>query len=479
MPYEIVGLFSRCSETHGAHSSLEDAAARFAQLTQCYGDDIPIHPVSQKYVHWIVAIDKNGNQRNFLEPESVKADKLCLDPKSFATNVPGITTFLHLARMYYEASRMTPVSVINLKGMFDYQAKDRHFWTSDAGKGQALAFAQQAAFTLELSLKAYLEVLGKLASPDIADVRKRKQHELKWKKHELADLFKLLTDEEKEQLEEWWNHSDTKRTHCHGGFKEFLSENNSIYMKWRYITDLKSPDLSIDIPMLLSASDFLLSASSRVFKKSSPIKVNVTTTMDLGSDVDDGSPAPRNARTLVEGHVIAVNIPDGFDPFSIVEVVIDSDRYKDHVIAQFYKRSVEAYYGLEGRRVALAGNIREDRPNLLSDPSHLDDFKREGGYAFERRTLKGSIHDIRVVHPAHGGPGKLDLSLWDETYLTQVECFFVTERERGQLREFNLGDNILISGCVTLLNGQPVVLVQPTDIEKVVDECDDREDVAQ
>ena len=55
----------------------------------------------------------------------------------------------------------------------------------------------------------------------------------------------------------------------------------------------------------------------------------------------------------------------------------------------------------------------------------------------------------------------------------------MTERERGQLREFNLGDNILISGCVTLLNGQPVVLVQPTDIENVVDECDDREDVAQ
>ena len=470
MPYEVVDLFYRCSEIHGPHSRLEDAAACFAQLTQRYDAEIPVDPVSQNYVHRIVAVDKNGNQRNFSESDLVKADKLCLNRKSFAAKVPGITTFFHLARMYYEASRLIPVSHINLKGIFDYQAEVRHFWTSDAGKGQALAFAQQAAFTLELSLKAYLEALGKMKSPDIAAVRKRKKHELKWKTHELAELFKLLTDDEKKQLEEWWHHSDTKRTHFHGCFREFLSDSNRLYKKWRYITDLMSPDLSIDIPMLLSASDFLLSASSRVFKESSSRKLNVTTTIHPSSDSDDASPAPRYATTLVEGRVRAVNIPDGFDPFSIVELVIDSDRHNDDVIAQFYKRNVEAYYGLEGQRVALAGNIREDRPNLLSDPSHLDDFKREGEYAFERRTLKGSIHDIRVIHPAHGGAKKLDLSLWDETYSTQVECFFVTDKERDQLKGINLGDEILLSGCVTLLNGQPVVLVQPTHIEKVAKE---------
>ena len=466
MPYEVFGLFSRCSEIHGAHSSLEDAAGCFTQVTQRYDADIPVHPVSRKYIERIVAIDKNGNQINFSTLDLENASKLSLDPKSFAAKVPGITTFSQLARMYYEASRLIPVSVINLKGMFDYQAKAHHFWTSDAGKGQALVFAQQAAFTLELSLKAYLEVLGKLASPEIADVRK-------WKKHSLIDLFKLLTDNEKQQLEEWWNHSDTKRTYVHGSFRDFLSESNRLYKKWRYITDLTSPDLSIDIPKLLSASDFLLTASSRVFKKSSPIKVNVTTKMYPNSDVDDARPAPRDAMTLIEGRVRAVCVPDGFDPFGIVELVIDSDRHKDHVIAQFYKRSVKDYYGLQGKRVALAGNIREDRPNLLSHPSHLDDLKKEYGYAFERRMLKGSIHDIRPVHPAHGKPGKLVLSLWDETYFIQVECFFVTDKERDQLGEINLGDTILISGCVTLLNGQPVVLVQPTHIEKVVDERDD------
>ena len=462
MPYEVVGLFSRCSKIHGAHSTLEDTADCFAQVAQRYVDDIPVHPVSQKYIHWIVAIDKNGNQRDFSNNELAKASELCLDLKSFAAKVPGITTYSELARLYYEASRQIPVSHINLKGMFDHQAEGRHFWTTDAGKGQALAFAQQAAFTLELSLKAYLEVLGILASTDSANGKK-------WHTHKLVDLFKLLADDEKQQLEEWWNHSDTKRSHFPGSFRDFLSESNRLYEKWRYITDLTSPDLSIDIPKLLSASEFLLSARSRVFKKNSPIKLSIATTVYPNSDVDDGSPAPRYKQTLVEGQVRDVNIPDGCDPFSIVELVIDSDRHKDDVIAQFYKRSVENYFGLEGQRVALFGNIREDRPHLLPHPSHLDELKRESVYGVEHRTLKGSIYDIRVVHPAHGGPEKLHLSLWDETYFSQVECFFVTDKECGQISEINPGDTILISGLVTVLNVRPVVLVHPTHIEKVAE----------
>lgn len=90
-------------------------------------------------------------------------------------------------------------------------------------------------------------------------------------------------------------------------------------------------------------------------------------------------------------------------------------------------------------------------------------------YAVEYCTLKGSIHDIRTVHSVHGKSGKLDLSLWEETYFTQVECIFVTDKERDQLRRINPGDTILISGWVTLLNGRPVVLVQPNHIEEVVE----------
>ena len=209
MPFEVFNLFSRCSVAHDAHSTLEDAAACFDQLTQRYGGDIPVHPISPKYVFWIVAADRKGNQRNFSTLERERAKTLQLDPKSVETDIPGITTFSHVAKMYYEASRLIPVSGINLKGMFEHHGKDRHFWTTEAGKGQALAYAQQAAFTLELSLKAYLEVLGKLASSNAGDIRQ-------WQTHDLIDLFNLLTEDEKDQLENWWDHSDAKRTHFRG-----------------------------------------------------------------------------------------------------------------------------------------------------------------------------------------------------------------------------------------------------------------------
>ena len=463
MPYEVFDLFSRCSESHGAHPSLVDAAACFAQLTQRYGGDIPVHPISQKYVYEIAAIDRKGNQRNFSRPERVKATALHLDPKSTATKVPGITTFSHLAKMYYEASILIPVSGINLKGMFDHHGKDRHFWNTDAGKGQALAYAQQAAFTLELSLKAYLEVLGKLASTDLGDIQN-------WRKHELSDLFNLLTDDEKRQLEEWWNHSDAKKSHFKGSFRQFLSASSKLYVKWRYITDLKSPDLSIDIPMLLSASDFLLSASDRVFRKISPFKVNITTTTHPSTEDADGRLTPRSVPTLVEGQVRAVNIPDGFDPYGIVKVMIGSDQHEHEVVAQFYKLHVKEYFGLKGERVSLFGEVREDQPHLLPHAIHRGEPPKETGYTSERRTLKGSIHDVRVVHSAYGLPGKIDLALWDETYFTQVECFFVTDEERDQLEEINLGDKVLIHGNVTLLNGQPMLLVGPDRIERLIED---------
>ena len=463
MPYEIFNFFSRCSETHGAHSTLKDAAACFNQLTLRYGGDIPVHPISQKYVFWIVAIDRKGNQRNFSTQDRESAKVLCLNPRSIETDIPGVTTFSHLAKMYYEALRLIPVLGINLKGMFDYKVKNRHFWTSDAGKGQALAYAQQAAFTLELSLKAYLEILGKLASPNIGNTQE-------WHKHELADLFNLLTAAEKKQLEKWWNDSETKRSYFNGSFREFVSGSNKLYLKWRYITDLRSPDLSIDIPMLLSASDFLLSASDQVFQDSSPIEVNITTETYPNTEESDGRPAPRSLVTLVEGRVRTVKIPDGFDPHGIVELAIESDQHEEYVIAQFYKRNVKDYYGLEGERVALVGEIREDEPHLLPFPSHVDEPKRKLGYTYERRILRGSIYDIGIVQPAYAGSEKVDLALWDETFFTRVECFFATDQEREELKDISLGDKVLISGSVTLLNGNPMLLVGPERIEKLAED---------
>ena len=69
------------------------------------------------------------------------------------------------------------------------------------------------------------------------------------------------------------------------------------------------------------------------------------------------------------------------------------------------------------------------------------------------------------------------LALYDETFFTQVECFFVTDEERDMLKELQLGDGILISGSVTLLNGQPTILVQPSCIEKTIEEQDDQQGI--
>ena len=181
---------------------------------------------------------------------------------------------------------------------------------------------------------------------------------------------------------------------------------------------------------------------------------------------------PPPVTTLVEGRVRAVRIPDGFDPFSIVELVIDSEQHEQDVVAQFYRRNTQDYYGLEGERVALFGEIREDQPYLLQHPNYLDEPKREPKYTSERCTLRGSIFDMRIVHSPFGGTGKVNLLLKDETFFTQVECFFVTDEERDRLEEVNLGDKVQISGCATLLNGQPMMLVGPDRIEKVIEEPD-------
>lgn len=465
MPYEVFNLFSRCAETHGAHSTLEDAYACFNQLTERYGGDIPVHPISQRHVFWIVAVDRKGNQRNFSAQERQRAETLRLDPRSVEADIPSITTFSHAARMYCEASRLMPVTGINLKGLFDHRSRDRHFWITDAGKGQALAYAQQAVFTLELSLKAYLEVLGKLASSNARDIRK-------WQTHDLIDLFNLLDEEEKKQLESWWNQSDAKRIHFEGSFREFLSGSNKLYKKWRYITDLTSTDLCIDMPRLLSVSEFLLSASDQVFRDKSPIKINVTTTTHPSAEDDEGKPMSQPVPTLVEGRVRAVRIPDGFDPHGVVEVVVDSDQHQGEVVAQFYRRNVKDYYGLDGKWVSLIGGVRADEPHLLLRPSHRDEPTREPAYTSEYRTLRGVIYDIKIVHPAYGQSEKVHLALWDETFFTQVECFFTTEEERDQLKVVNLGERATISGHVTLLNGKPMLLVAPTRIEKLIEDPD-------
>ena len=60
-----------------------------------------------------------------------------------------------------------------------------------------------------------------------------------------------------------------------------------------------------------------------------------------------------------------VRVPDGFDPFGTVEVVIDSEHHEHDITVQFYKRNVRDYYDLEGESVTLVGEISADKPQLL------------------------------------------------------------------------------------------------------------------
>ena len=465
MPYEVFSpLFFRCSETHGAHSRLEDVAACFSQLTKCYTGNIPIHPITQKYVYVIAAIDRKGNQRNFSAEDKKRAKELKLDSQSLQTEIPAITTFSSMARVYCEALRLVPVENVTLENILGPKIKGRHFWSTDAGIGQALAYAQQAAFTLELSFKAYLEVLGKLASPN-GGIRQE------WKTHNIKVLFDLLTDDERQRLEEQWNRSEAKRTHCKRSFREVLAYGNDLYTKWRYITEQKTVGLSIDIQLVLSASEFLLSASDHHFRKHSPIRVQTSVKTYAGQSDRNGEPLPPSVKTiLVEGRVRTVRIPEGFDPSSRVELVIDSEQSEHDIIAQFNKQDVKDYYGLEGKKVTLGGEIREDQPHLLRNPTHLDDPQREPKYTCERLTLRGRIYNMRKIHDGLGGPGKIDLVLHDDTFVVQVECIFATEEERDKLTAVKLGDRVLISGYVTLLNGQPMILVGPDHIEQVTEQ---------
>ena len=465
MTYVVFSPLFRCSELHSPHSRLEDAAACFAELTERYGGEIPVHPITQKYVYAIAAINRKENHSDFPDSEIEKAEQLGLDPKSLAAKVPGITTFSHVAKLYYEAARLIPITGINLEGILDYKDKDTHFWTTDAGLGQALAYAQQSAFTLELSFKAVLEVLGKLVEADGGKGRP-------WETHDLIDLYKLLTEEERDLLERWWGNSDTKRQYFNGTFREFLSSSNNLYVKWRYITDLRSANISIDIQTLLSAASFLLSTSDKLMRQRSPIKVESTVTT-YSQDVDDsGNPRPPMKSAYIKGQVRSVKIPEGFDPFSLVEAVIDCEHLGHDVTALFYKRNVGDYFRLEGEQVALAGYAREDEPHYLHGPQVLDRFEesqKEARYTSEDRTLSGSVYDLKACTPLYGRTTSFKLVLSDKTYFTLVECFFLTEGERQELAGIQHGDQILISGLVTSLDGMPVILAQPKHVEKVIE----------
>ena len=156
----------------------------------------------------------------------------------------------------------------------------------------------------------------------------------------------------------------------------------------------------------------------------------------------------------------------------MVEVIIASDHHGHDVTALFHKRNVSDYFGIEGKRVELTGYAREDQPHLLQNPQpldHLEDLPKDPSYTSESRTLRGSVYDLRASVPLFGRTTNFRLVLSDKTYFTLVECFFLTDEERGILEGIKLGDEILIHGCVTFLDGKPVIMVSPNLVEAIVE----------
>ena len=269
MPFVVSSFLYRCDDEdhgHGAHFRLEEAAECLGELRRHRDGNIPVHPISGKYMQAIIAVDKEGSQRDFTRVEKKLANCLGLNSKSVYLVKPGITTFYNIATMYIEALRLIPMLSIDLEGLFDYQDTKRHFWNTDAGKGQAIAYTQQAIFTLELSLKAMLEVHGKIAEYI-------SENKLDWRTHDLAHIFVLLPEEVREIVESRWNSLPSSNRQFDGTFSDFLIDIGNSYTGWRYIPELKSSNLTMEISTLLTASSLVMDAASISLQKRSPLRV--------------------------------------------------------------------------------------------------------------------------------------------------------------------------------------------------------------
>ena len=460
MAFEVFSPFVRCTEIHGAHRSLNSAAACYNQIDQTKDGGIPAWKSTGKYIHVLAKVDRNGNILDFTPRDKEQAEDLGLPPQALLTQRPGILSFSEFAKMYYEASRTIPISLLNLEGMFDYAARGKHYWATEAGIGHALAHAQQVAFTLELSLKALLETTGKLVSVS----------EESWHKHNLVELHDLLDAPEQQLLQQkWQDMSPSDRTN-YDTILELLTAAKNLYVELRYIPALKSANLSIDTQAMLNASSIVLRVSNDLAVQHAPIKPRLSTLTAYQSEGDrvDGTDDRQNV--FLRGTVASVKIPDDFDPNGPVEVLVRPTYYFNgieqipfdgDVAATFRKCDVESYFGLEGEEVELGGWVTASEQWVLKRAQHFARVNREPSYRVETRTLKGLAYNLLVRETSYKDSSRATLILRDMTFLSDVDCLFVTEEERVTVGSVQLGAEVTVRGHVTLLNGRPISLVGP------------------
>ena len=465
LPYEVFSqtiTFIRCADLHGPHQTLQEAKRCFDQIDQRQ-DGIAVHPSTGKCIHAIAAVAEDGTQLQFTGVELELVDALAIDRRIVLENVPNVTTFAYIAGLSYAALRTIPQLTVDLGGFFEYKNRNQHYWSTEEGLGQLLAHVQQAYFTLELCLKALLETTGQLV----------KIPEGKWKEHEPSKLFNLLNRETRQLLEQQWSQVPATSRPTYKTFEAYLTSIDDMYKAWRYVPERKDANLSAEPRQIVVACEIVLGTSSLIFRRDYPMKLRITSeTISSGQGQD---PSNQSSPIIVSGTVTSVNIPDGFNPHSTVEVSVGTKDY-GQLTLEFYKRNPEDYHGLEGRHITVGGFYNPNRPTALRRPNIVQiegKERRETSYSVETRTLQGTIYNItRPLGLDH--PATVNLVLKDETYFTMVQCLLVTEEERVQIsgtvdsaRHFQFGDRISVRGQVTLKNGLPLVLVGPNSINKL------------
>ena len=461
MAFEVFSPFRRCTETHRAHHRLSCAAACYDQIDQAEDGEIPTWKSTGKYVHVIAKVDRRGKVLNFKDKDKRQAKALGLPQQALLTQKPNVTSFLEFANMFYEASRTIPISFLNLEGMFDYLARDKHYWATKAGIGSALAHGQQVAFTLEMSLKALLEETGKLVT--ISKDR--------WQIHDLVVLHGFLDQSEQQTLEQHWQAMSPSDRSNYNTLSEFLAATKNLYMDLRYIPTLKSTDLSMDTRAMLHASDIVLRRAQGLAVQLAPIKPWKSALVTYSSAGHDVGGTVDWQQVMVRGVVMSVKIPEDFDPYNLVEVVIHPTDYfngvkqisfDSDVTASFRRSSVERYFGLEGAEVIIAGRVKAADPSALINAQYVEEVNCNASYTTETRTLKGQAYNLIVRETGYDDDTRVTLILRDMTFLSDVDCLFVTEEEKAAVQNVTLGAEVTIRGHVMLLNGRPVSLVGPS-----------------
>ena len=122
--YEVVSPFMSCSDLHGLHRSLEEVKRCFDQIGQPE-DGIAVNPATGKCIHAIAAMAADGTQRKFSDKELDLVDALSLDRRIILEDVPNVTTFSHIAGLFYAGLLTVPQLSVDLAGFFDYKNRNQ------------------------------------------------------------------------------------------------------------------------------------------------------------------------------------------------------------------------------------------------------------------------------------------------------------------------------------------------------------------